>query len=142
MKRRELFIFIAVIVMVFILFIIYATVSLFNNGDGSPPPSTAPLPIKSSAPLRPIDIYPSPSTIPSLLPTINGLSKDDFIDLLPIQTDTFNVEYLSVSDHFVVSIKKNPYQVNKTLAEDWLKGLGLDPNDLNIYWRAFPEIKI
>lgn len=125
--------------MVFILFILYATVSLFTAKR--PAPSTFPIPLKSSQPTRPFETSPSPLASSSLPPVTNGLSKEDLIGLLPLETDTFDVEYLSVSDHFVVTIKKDPYEANKAAAETWFKGLGLDPQSLNIYWQVFPNVE-
>lgn len=143
MNRKELFILIAVIIMVFIMFIVYATVSLFNAPEptpsafpaspGSPKPS-----VEATVPSAPS--FPSAAP-PSLPPGTTGLSKEELVDLLPIQADTFDVEYLSVSDHFVVTIKKDPYAANKAAAETWFKGLGLDPQNLNIYWQVFPNLK-
>lgn len=128
--------------MAFVLFIVYAIVSIFTPQE--PLPSPTPVPLRSNppvSPVRPLETSLNPPATDSVQLTPNGPSEEELVDLLPIQTDTFNVEYLSVIDRFVVTIKKNPYQVNKTQAEDWFKGFGFDPKNLNIYWRAFPEVK-
>ena len=139
MNKRDLFILIAVIIMVSVMFIVYMLASFFDSG-GAPPPSGTPSPSSSSHLIRSFEISPNPSPTP-LPPLTKGLSKDNLVDLLPLQTETFDVEYLSVSDHFVITIKKDPYQTNKAAAENWLKESGLNINNLNIYWQAFPEVK-
>lgn len=145
MRRQELIILIGVIIFVFVMFIIYVFISLFSPSQTSPDPSpqtarptesVRPLPISSKKPLPP-----SPPPLPSSLPeSTTKLTKQELINLLPIQTEFANIEYLSVSDSFAITIKEDPYQENKTKIEQWFRTQGFNPLELNIYWQAYPEV--
>ena len=89
---------------------------------------------------------PSPSVVPvntgaPTLPPINNvpiLNKNSLIDLLPYSTNDFDIEYLTTSDTFVVTVKNSPYEANKEQANAWLKEKGVeDPGKLRIMYTKY-----
>lgn len=52
-------------------------------------------------------------------------AKERILNQLPYETEEFKVEYLTSSDTFTVTILKNPYEANKTLANEWFKSNGV-----------------
>jgi hypothetical protein len=135
MRRQELYIFFSVIILIGILFVVFLLSSLFTNPTSDlPSASTRPLP--SSSPPRPFDI-PSQSSPSGETETT---TKEGVIDLLPIQDPSFDIEYLSGNDLFVITIKQNPYSINQANALKWFSNQGLNPDILNIYWQNYPEV--
>lgn len=145
MRKQELFLFIGIIVFIAVIFFAYVFISLFSSGQpsGSSAPSfrptSSPRPLDS---LRSIPPTPPPVLLPSSLPspTPGEPSKASLINLMPIQTDFANIEYLSSIDAFAITIKKNPYQENRAKVEEWFNNVGFDPSRLNIYWQTYPEV--
>lgn len=92
------------------------------------------LPNRTAPPFTPTTNLPTPTIIPvkkniPTLPPVNNLpilNKNALIDLLPYSTDNFNIEYLTTSDTFIVTIKNSPYEENKADANSWLKQHGVD----------------
>lgn len=139
MRKQELFIFIGIIVLVAVLFFVYAVVSLFTTRT-TPPPSPTPSPIPLASRGKPFENIPSPQ--PSFSPNqIGEITKEGLINLLPIQTPRYNIEYLSGNDVFVVTIKQNPYEENRLETKEWFKSQGFNPDALKIYWRTYPEVE-
>ncbi|MCL5411826.1 MAG: hypothetical protein M1150_03805 [Patescibacteria group bacterium] len=61
--------------------------------------------------------------------------KSSLIKAMPVDNDSYSIEYLKTSDQFLVTIKKNPYKVTKKTVETWLKNQGVvNQNSLNIIW--------
>lgn len=62
-------------------------------------------------------------------------SKEKLIDLLPVKTDTFTMEYLSSEDSFIVLIKTVDLNEGQDNAVGWLEEEGIsDWEDLDIIW--------
>ena len=139
MRKRELIIFTIVTILVFIIAISLISVSSWNRQQ---PPSASPSfnPRPSSLTNNISSFSPSPSPIPSPLPILAS-TKDELIYQLPFQGDTFNIEYLSVSDLFAITIKQNPYEESVLKAEAWFRDRGFNPSDLNIYYHVFPGVQ-
>jgi len=147
MRKQELFLFIGIIVFISVIFFAYVFISLFSSGQPSASPKPSFGPTNSSRPfdsLRRIPPAPSPVSLPSSLPSpVPGEpTKDSLINLMPVQTDFANIEYLSSIDAFAVTIKKNPYRENRARVEAWFEDAGFDPSRLNIYWQTYPEVAI
>lgn len=146
MRKQELIIFMVVITLVAVLFLVFVLSSLFSQPEPQTPPLSSSRPASSLRPLQNIPnapiSAPSPIPLPSALPQVTEPTKESIISLLPIQTEFANIEYLASSDSFAVTIKKDPYQENKTKIEDWFKDAGLDPSSLEIYWQTYPEVTI
>ena len=143
MIKRELIIFTIVTIIVFII-----VISLIIFSNDTPFPSPLPSPSVSAKPSQPtttnnlpsIQPFPSPLIFPSPSPII-VTTKEDLTYQLPFQGNSFNIEYLSVSDLFAVTIKENPYKENVTKAEEWFKDRGFNPEELNIYYHVFPGVQ-
>lgn len=74
---------------------------------------------------------------PQPTPSITNPLKQQLISLTPVRTPEFDLEYLSKSDLFIVTIKKAPYQVSRAKSEEWLRERGFGDFDaLNIKWTA------
>ncbi len=145
MRKQELFLFIGIIVFIAVIFFAYVFISLFSSGQPAVSPAPSFSPTNSSRPfdsLRNIPPAPSPILLPSSLPSpIPGEpTKDSLINLMPVQADFANIEYLSSIDAFAVTIKKNPYQENRARVEAWFEDVGFNPSQLNIYWQTYPEV--
>lgn len=145
MRKQELFLFIGIIVFVAVIFFTYVFISLFSSEQPSVSPIPSSLPTSSSHPFDSLINSPSapppiilPSSLPSPVP--GEPTKNSLINLMPVQTDFANIEYLSSVDAFAVTIKKNPYQENRARVEEWFENVGFNPSQLNIYWQTYPEV--
>lgn len=144
MRKQELTILIGVIILLAFMFLVYVVTLFFapQKPNPSPFPSLSP-----NSSLRPFDSLPPrlspppPPVLPNAFPQPTGtITKEEFINLMPQQTEFANIEYLSTGDAFAVTIKKNPYQENKQKVEKWFLDQGINPSDLNIYWQTYPEV--
>lgn len=144
MKKQELIIFIGVIIFIALLFLIYTLTSLFSSPEPIPSPSPSVRPSINDRPFpseSPTLTPPSPVALPSSLPpSTNQITLQELVSLMPIQTDFANIEYLSVSNSFAITIKKNPYSENRTKVEEWFRSQGFNPSELDIYWQTYPEV--
>jgi hypothetical protein len=84
-------------------------------------------------------LNPTPTNTP-----LSNKNKGRLVSQMPIKTSDYAIEHLSTSDTFMVKILKNPYQINKEKAQNWLKTHGAeDLKTLNIiyYHSRFMLIK-
>lgn len=101
-----------------------------------------------NTPLR--QVFPLPTPVPQELQKNTPLSptpltlfekeivKQELITLLPLQTQTYTIEYLYTSDEFVVTILEGPYEENKQRAEQWFKNHGIkNLAELKINWVTY-----
>lgn len=97
--------------------------------------NTLPSPFISVTPAIP-SVVASPTKTPSKPRTQESEEqKQALIAHLPYSTDNFTVEYLAASDSFIITIEQDPYETNKTAAEEWLRSQGItDLQSLTIYW--------
>jgi len=56
--------------------------------------------------------------------------KKEFIKKLPLYLESFNVEYFSSEELFLITISQNPLEENKKKAAEWLKSQGFSNDDL------------
>jgi hypothetical protein len=97
-----------------------------------PPPET---PFITLAPLTPTrTLTQRPTQKPTLIPTSDPVTKRKAINLLPISTSGYTIEYLSTSDKFFVSIINTPIEQNLKEAETWFQSHGINPQDPSIVW--------
>lgn len=145
MRKRELVIFIAVTILIVVILLSYVFLSLFS-GSSVPKASPTPAPSRQTRSPQPAQ---TSSFSPSPVPAISSpspvsspqLSKNQLIDILPVRTPLFNIEYYYNGDIFRVTIKEEPYSENKSQAEQWFRERGHNSNSLNIFWDAYPEIQ-
>lgn len=126
-----------VILLIIVLILILLTLLLGGFKKESNKPKTPPTP-------------PSPSqiqTTPTANPTVpvitpKPITKEQLIKMMPVQQPEFNIEYLSKSDIFLVTIKESPYDQNKEKSKQWLIANGVtDFQKFNIQWRAYPYVQ-
>lgn len=99
-----------------------------------PSPSPVASPKASLAPTPP-----SPAPSPRIS---TSLSKQQLINIMPIQTDEFNIEYFSNADIFIVTIKLSPYDQNRLKSEQWFKDRGvINFESLNIKWSSLRNVQ-
>lgn len=92
-------------------------------------------PFITFAPLTPTEtLTQGPTQKPTLVPTSDPTAKRRVINLLPIATSGYTIEYLSTSDKFFVSIISTPIEQNLKEAETWFQSHGINPQDPNIVW--------
>ncbi len=90
-------------------------------------------------------IIPTPTLIPISpfisLPPENNISlfeKNVLIEQLPLETPTYNIEYLVESDTFVVTIKQSPYLQHKQAADQFFIQNGVkDLGSLRILYNSY-----
>lgn len=65
------------------------------------------------------------------------VTKEQLIALMPVSTEKFTIQYISVEDYFLVNIDQSPYDASKTEAEKWFKDkYGDDLSNLEIVYLA------
>lgn len=142
MSKKEIIIFTIALIVIFIFavsFVIFSFISPKQSPLPSPSITGSSQPVNNLPSLRPL-YSPSASPTPSPSP-ITATTKDELVYQLPFQSDLFNIEYLSVSDLFAVTIKQNPYQENVDKANKWFEDRGYNPEELNVYYHAFPGVQ-
>lgn len=124
--KKILFITTAIIVVVLILIIFIF--SMGEKGGVTPPrlESPTPIPVKVS--------IPTPTTSAENL----VVDKNALLQKLPIQTDTYNIQYIASTDTFVVTIKESPLEINKQQANKFFYENGVkDLSKLNIAYNSY-----
>lgn len=126
------FVFIAASSLIIIFIVIFFIVSSLRQ---NPTPTPSPLP----------SVTPVPSVPFVTLPAKNDISvfeKSDLISQLPIETNTYNIEYLVESDTFVVTIKDSPYVQNKAAADEFFTRNGVtDLSKLRIIYNSYKWVQ-
>lgn len=83
-------------------------------------------------------VTPTPIQIPSPIISLDPDVKQSITSKLPAITDGYQIEYLSTSDKFRITIKENPYKENLAKAEQWFKDQGVtDLKSINIIYDKF-----
>lgn len=131
-QKRILFLLTGVILLVTIL----VTISLLSPKRTSPLPTPQPIFIPTAPPI--------PSTPPLPTPVSNNqkiTTREELINLLPVTSDGFKVEYFSASDTILVTITSSPLKENTAKSEGWLNDLGItDFKKFNIVWVSSPYV--
>lgn len=123
-KILLIFTLVPVVIVIVIIFV------LLPNGTSPQPteniaiPTQSPL-INTSQPTLPAENKASP------------LALQDFIQLLPYSTPDFDVEYLTTSDSFIITLKNPPAETTKTAALSWITSQGVDPSKLRILYNSY-----
>lgn len=79
-------------------------------------------------------MIPAPTPTPPVTPTSGFSPKEKVVNLLPIITENYTIQYLPAPQKFLVLILKNPFERYKSEVEDWFRSQGMDPNDPSISW--------
>ena len=86
-------------------------------------------------PKETLPVLPTPTPTSAFVPTIIPTSsKEKVINLLPLITENYTIQYLPVPQKFLVLILKNPFEKYKLEVEEWFRSQGIDPNDQSISW--------
>lgn len=93
------------------------------------------LPTTTLPTVTPIKLIREPS--PPETNKIPPLEKDGLIQKLPYSTGSFDIEYLAISDEFILTIKESPYEQNKNKAINWFVENGIDPTRLRILYNKY-----
>ncbi|MFZ5365822.1 MAG: hypothetical protein ACOZBZ_00835 [Patescibacteria group bacterium] len=81
------------------------------------------------------EVLPTPTPTPTIIPVITPtISKEGVINLLPIITENYTIQYLPRPQKFLVLILKNPFEKYKLEVEEWFRLQGMDPKDPSISW--------
>ncbi len=126
--RKILFIITIGIVFMLLLFLYLFLVNLRNT----PEQKTPIIPFPTQSGIQPI----FPTTYPPLVEEEPLLEQ--IISRLPVTTDAYDIEYLSSSNTFVVTIKESPYEENKSKAQQWFLQNGFSSIEgLNILYNSY-----
>lgn len=67
---------------------------------------------------------------------------EQLIDRLPVSTDKYDIEYLSSSNTFIVTIKESPFSENSQEALSWFTQNGFSNTDnLNIIYNSYEWVE-
>lgn len=120
--NRNIKLVIGFFVFITILFVLLLVVNPTNKGTTN---NTSPTPIATPTPVGK-----------------NEISRQNLLQYLPIQTEEFNIEYLSYGDVIVVTLKKAPVEKSRQDSEKWFSDKGItDFSKYNIQWLEAPELK-
>jgi len=128
-------IIIGLIVFSFLLEVIFSLINSNNGNNGTKP---FPTPTRVD---QPIPVFKKPTATPQPFPTTteqdSNLQEEKIISLMPVVSDSYNIEYLFLINTFVVTIKESPYTQNREKAMKWFMSHGVNPNSPNIIYRKY-----
>lgn len=84
-------------------------------------------------------VRPSPTPVPVVEdePLIEQL-----IERLPVSTDAYDIEYLSSTNTFVITVKESPFSQNSEAARQWFLQNGFsDTSGLNIIYNSYEWVE-
>lgn len=129
--RKIIFLLLSGIVTIIILFI-FIYVSLPRKQQ-SKPNNNLPTP-------TPVKIVPQKSPPPKN--NIPLFDQNNLINQLPIETQAYNIEYLVMSNTFVITIKESPYETNRRAAEDFFYKNGVtDLSKIRVTYNSYRWVK-
>lgn len=135
-----------ILVLIFLILILVVLL-LLSKKEGKPtliPPRQefiSPTPITKPINIVLPTIAFTPTQIPSPIPK-QKLNRQQLINLMPVITEDFDIEYLKKSDLFLVTIKRGPYDIVRTKSEQWFIDRGItDFEEFNIKWGAYPYVQ-
>lgn len=125
----------ALAILIMLLFLI---VIFLPRREAAPSADLQPKPIPSPSTQSDIIIYPTTSPV---LQTTRP-SKIELTNLLPVRTDEFNIEYLSLGETILVTIKKAPIEESRLSSERWFRERGVtNYKEYNIQWIVTPDLR-
>lgn len=128
---KKIFFIAAIIFTLLFLLILYLFISNIRRAPEVIIDET-PLPTESQ-------VRPSPTPVPIVEdePLIEQL-----IERLPVSTDAYDIEYLSTTNTFVITVKESPFSQNSEAARQWFVQNGFsDTNGLNIIYNSYEWVE-
>lgn len=128
---KKIFFIAAIIFTLLSLFILYLFISNIRRTPEVIIDET-PLPTESQ-------VRPSPTPVPVVEdePLIEQL-----IERLPVSTDAYDIEYLSSTNTFVITVKESPFSQNSEAARQWFLQNGFsDTSGLNIIYNSYEWVE-
>lgn len=128
--RKILFIA-AVVLTLLALFVMYLLISNIRQAPQDVPDDT-PLPTRVQT--RP---SPTPASIVEDEPLV-----EQIIQRLPVSTERYDIEYLSSTNTFVITVKESPFDQNSNEALSWFTENGFsNTNSLNIIYNSYEWVE-
>ncbi len=78
---------------------------------------------------------------PSITTQTNPLEAYELLKQVPYSSTGFNIEYLTVSEVLMITIKESPVEAQKQAALSWIQDQGFDPQDFNIQYNIYPYLQ-
>jgi len=129
--KKTLFIA-TVIFVLFILFVLFLFLSNSRRREVAPSPVVLPIPTESQI---------APTATPPPLNQEEPLIEQ-IIDRLPVSTEKYDIEYLSLTNTFVITIKESPFAENSELARQWFLQNGFSSTEgLNILYNSYEWVE-
>lgn len=123
-----------VIVLIIVLLGLFVLFLIISNLRQSPPASIDDLPVPTQSQIRPTSI---PSPITEDAPLI-----EQIINRLPVSTEKYDIEYLSSTNTFVITVKESPFSQNSQEALSWFTENGFSNTDnLNIIYNSYEWVE-
>lgn len=92
------------------------------------------------APIQPTQI-PSNNSFPAPTHKTEPLAAIELIKKLPYMSQGFNIEYLSIPEVVMITIKEAPVETQKQAALTWIERQGFNPEDFNIRYNIYPYLQ-
>lgn len=128
---KKIFFVASIIFSLLFLFVLYLFLS---NIRKAPEETVREVPIPTESQIRP------PAAPPQIIedePLI-----EQIIARLPVSTETYDVEYLSSTNTFVITVKESPFEQNSEKARQWFLQNGLSSTeDLNIIYNSYEWVE-
>ena len=129
-KFYNIFIFAIAILLVIIIGVILGLNLLSNRQSPNTQISPTPFAIQTRE-------YSFPTLNP--LPTLKATTIDisSLVKKMPVVTNNYNIEYLTTSNSFILTVKKSPYEANLALAKTWFQKEGVNINNVNVLFYKY-----
>lgn len=123
--------------LIFILIIVFILYIFISNIRQSPEETVREIPLPTESQIRPTEPTPTAAPLNPEEPLI-----EQIIARLPVSTDTYNIEYLSTSNTFVITIKESPFEQNSEAARQWFIDNGFSSTEgLNIIYNSYSWVE-
>lgn len=128
---KKIFFIAAIIFTLLFLLILYLFIS---NIRKAPEETVREIPIPTESQIRPTA---APPPIVEDEPLIEQL-----IERLPVSTNAYDIEYLSSTNTFVITIKESPFSQNSEAARQWFVQNGFSNTEgLNIIYNSYEWVE-
>ena len=134
---KGLIIVLFVILIILALVVIVIAPRIYRERPSPSPETSTPSPTFIPLPSSFFSPEPQATTLPSPV-SQKIISRQELINLTPVETPEFNIEYFSTSDSIIVTIKKSPYEQSQAKAEEWFRQRGIvDFDAYKIEWSSY-----
>lgn len=128
---KKIFFIVAIIFVLLFLFVLYLFIS---NIRRTPEEIVKEIPVPTESQIKP------PAASPPIIeeePLI-----EQIITRLPVSTETYNIEYLSSSNTFIITVKQSPFKENSEDALRWFLENGFKNTEgLNIIYNSYKWVE-